>query len=151
MQEMNSGNDLNKYAIADSEEEAKRKLLDLLYEKQKEIKIVRPKIPLKSILLGAICPMLVLMGNLLLFIHEIWLLIVGFLLTALFSKQIAIFWILLYQKFAPQKIRKRCRFTPSCSNYMLMAIQKYGLIKGLIKGTRRLFRCYPPNGGVDNC
>ena len=43
-----------------------------------------------------------------------------------------------------------CRFEPSCSRYMIGALRKYGLIKGLWKGIRRLLRCHPWNpGGYD--
>jgi uncharacterized protein len=43
-----------------------------------------------------------------------------------------------------------CRFEPSCSRYMIGALQKYGLIKGLSKGIGRILRCHPWNpGGYD--
>ena len=57
--------------------------------------------------------------------------------------------ILLYQKYAPEKMRCSCLFTPSCSEYMLLAIEKYGVIRGVYKGIRRLGRCHYPNGGED--
>jgi putative membrane protein insertion efficiency factor len=57
--------------------------------------------------------------------------------------------ILLYQKMAPKKLRDSCRFEPSCSNYMIIAINKYGVIKGINLGLKRLFRCHIPNGGYD--
>lgn len=66
------------------------------------------------------------------------------------SKTILIWLILLYQKYAPERIRKACVFEPTCSNYMIMSINKYGFIRGTIKGLKRLFRCHPPNGGIDN-
>jgi uncharacterized protein len=34
----------------------------------------------------------------------------------------------------------RCRFTPSCSQYMLLSIRKYGALKGFLKGCDRLMR-----------
>ena len=34
-----------------------------------------------------------------------------------------------------------CRYTPSCSIYMMEAVKKYGIIKGTIMGTARLLRC----------
>jgi hypothetical protein len=55
----------------------------------------------------------------------------------------------LYQENAPMRIRMSCRFEPSCSNYMKMAIVKYGAIQGVRVGVNRFFRCKVPNGGVD--
>lgn len=57
--------------------------------------------------------------------------------------------ILLYQKLAPEKLRQSCLFEPSCSEYMLLAIDKYGPFKGVLRGIKRLLRCHHPNGGVD--
>ena len=57
--------------------------------------------------------------------------------------------VLMYKAFAPLSVRGRCRFTPTCSTYMIMAINKYGLIYGVAKGVNRIFRCKPPNGGID--
>lgn len=43
-----------------------------------------------------------------------------------------------------------CRFQPSCSRYMVGALQKYGLLRGLRKGIGRVCRCHPWNpGGFD--
>jgi uncharacterized protein len=43
-----------------------------------------------------------------------------------------------------------CRFHPSCSAYWIAAIEKYGCVKGLWLGARRLVRCHPFNpGGLD--
>jgi len=64
-------------------------------------------------------------------------------------KSIIISFILLYQKIAPNKVRCACRFEPSCSNYMIIAINKYGLIKGINTGIKRIMRCRIPNGGYD--
>lgn len=63
-------------------------------------------------------------------------------------KQTLISWVKLYQYFAPSKIRMKCRFEPSCSQYMIMAIEKYGAIKGLIKGMRRLKKCNNRGNGL---
>ena len=44
----------------------------------------------------------------------------------------------------------QCRFTPTCSNYTYQAIDKYGPIKGLWLGLKRITRCNPWNkGGYD--
>ena len=39
-----------------------------------------------------------------------------------------------------------CRFEPSCSNYMIEAVQRHGVFKGLYLGIRRLLRCHPFGG-----
>ena len=55
----------------------------------------------------------------------------------------------MYKAYAPMEVRDRCLFVPTCSTYMIMAIQKYGLLIGVIKGIKRIRRCHLPNGGVD--
>lgn len=57
--------------------------------------------------------------------------------------------IRLYQHFAPDRIRNRCMFEPSCSEYMLQAVRKYGAFRGLVRGIRRLKRCNARGGGFD--
>jgi uncharacterized protein len=43
-----------------------------------------------------------------------------------------------------------CRFEPNCSEYMILAVRKYGPICGACKGVRRVLRCHPWNpGGYD--
>ena len=49
--------------------------------------------------------------------------------------------IILYQHYAPEEVRNRCKCYPSCSEYAKQAIQKYGFAKGLILGYRRFCRC----------
>ena len=73
----------------------------------------------------------------------------GGIITYFLVKRFVIGLVLCYKAFAPLKVRDRCRFTPTCSTYMIMAIKKYGLIIGIIKGIRRITRCHPPNGGED--
>jgi len=68
------------------------------------------------------------------------------LLFLLFSKQTAIGCIHLYQRYAPIEIRARCCMVPSCSQYSIMAIERYGVIIGLRKTYSRLKRCKPPGG-----
>lgn len=48
--------------------------------------------------------------------------------------------VALYQHYAPEEIRRRCLFMPTCSEYMILAVTKYGAIIGLYKGWDRLFR-----------
>lgn len=55
----------------------------------------------------------------------------------------------MYQRKAPQSLRDTCRFTPSCSAYMVLAVDKYGLLHGVLKGISRVLRCRYPQGGTD--
>lgn len=66
-----------------------------------------------------------------------------------FAKKTVIGLIHIYQRYAPDSIRNKCRFEPSCSEYMILSIEKYGLIKGVRKGIKRLKRCNIHNGGYD--
>ncbi len=52
-------------------------------------------------------------------------------------------------RYAAPQIRLACVFEPSCSEYMILALAKYGLIRGGYKGICRLLRCHYPNGGED--
>lgn len=55
-----------------------------------------------------------------------------------------------YQKFISPALPPSCRFSPSCSQYALEAVSKYGALKGIWLGLRRLIRCHPFNpGGYD--
>ena len=40
-----------------------------------------------------------------------------------------------------------CRFEPSCSRYMIAALCKYGLFRGLARGIARVSRCHPWHAG----
>jgi len=54
-----------------------------------------------------------------------------------------------YQKVASERIRGSCRFSPTCSNYAISAIEKYGAHRGVLLAIKRLARCRPPHGGID--
>jgi uncharacterized protein len=58
--------------------------------------------------------------------------------------------IKLYQKFISPMFQPSCRFYPTCSEYAVQAITKYGAIKGGVKAIWRILRCNPFNkGGFD--
>ena len=77
-----------------------------------------------------------------------WLctLICYILLLLMSLKRIFIFFVMLYQAKASDEIRLRCVFAPSCSEYMILSLKKYGATIGLIKGIGRLHRCKHSNG-----
>jgi uncharacterized protein len=55
-----------------------------------------------------------------------------------------------YQKTISPLLPPSCRFTPTCSQYMLEAVTKYGSIRGVWLGTKRLLKCHPMHpGGYD--
>ncbi|ELX2272552.1 membrane protein insertion efficiency factor YidD [Yersinia enterocolitica] len=64
-------------------------------------------------------------------------------------KWLSIRFVLLYRAYAPMRIRDRCRHTPSCSKYTLVALKRFGFITGWKLGLARIYRCRPPNGGCD--
>lgn len=58
--------------------------------------------------------------------------------------------IRFYQKRISPLFGPKCRFYPSCSQYAILAIRKYGLFKGLLKAFFRILRCNPlSKGGID--
>lgn len=64
-------------------------------------------------------------------------------------KKIFIKLIEIYQKIS-SLTPPVCRFTPTCSEYMKQAIQKYGIFKGVWLGLKRVVKCHPFNeGGYD--
>ena len=58
-------------------------------------------------------------------------------------KYIVIYIIKIYQLTLGLYVRGACRFSPTCSEYMKQAVLKYGAIKGMGVGTRRLIKCHP--------
>jgi len=118
---------------------------------------VRPKVNWWIIVLNCICPLATLGGMYALFtfwgirsqvaISVVLLCFISYLLVN--AKKIIICFIRIYQRYAPDSVRNKCRFEPSCSQYMILSLQKYGLVKGLKKGINRLKRCNINGGGYD--
>ncbi len=51
----------------------------------------------------------------------------------------------IYQKL-PISSHSYCRYTPTCSEYMKQAIERFGVIKGLKLGIKRILKCNPKGG-----
>ena len=62
-------------------------------------------------------------------------------------KGVFLFLIRFYQRWISPYLPRRCRFIPTCSQYALEAIQKYGAWKGGWLAFKRLMRCNPFNRG----
>ncbi|PCJ31838.1 MAG: membrane protein insertion efficiency factor YidD [Gammaproteobacteria bacterium] len=66
------------------------------------------------------------------------------------AKKILILLVRAYQLFISPLLGDNCRFQPTCSRYMIAAIERFGAIKGTWLGLRRLSRCHPwHEGGLD--
>ena len=56
----------------------------------------------------------------------------------------------LYQRLISPFLGPTCRFEPSCSEYFIQAVRKYGPISGSLRGIWRICRCHPFHpGGYD--
>lgn len=65
-------------------------------------------------------------------------------------KKLEICLIRFYQRFLSGKLGRNCKYYPSCSNYAIQAVDKYGIIKGNILSVIRILKCNPfSHGGVD--
>jgi putative membrane protein insertion efficiency factor len=65
-------------------------------------------------------------------------------------KKVAISILRFYKSYLSPFLPSSCRFYPTCSEYAMEAINKYGVLKGSIKGIYRILRCNPFNrGGYD--
>jgi putative membrane protein insertion efficiency factor len=58
--------------------------------------------------------------------------------------------IRLYQRTISPALPSRCKYHPSCSEYAVQAVRRYGLVRGVVLASWRLLRCNPwSHGGVD--
>lgn len=68
----------------------------------------------------------------------------------LLPRKLECFIIKIYQKYISPSLGKRCKYYPSCSQYTMDAVDKYGIIKGNLLGFFRILRCNPfSKGGID--
>jgi len=65
-------------------------------------------------------------------------------------KKLFIELIKLYRKFISPLMKSNCIYTPTCSQYAIEAIDKYGALKGVFFACKRILRCNPfSKGGYD--
>jgi putative membrane protein insertion efficiency factor len=58
--------------------------------------------------------------------------------------------IRVYQRVLSPVIPRRCKYYPTCSEYAVGAVRRYGILRGLVLAGWRLLRCNPlSDGGVD--
>ena len=60
-----------------------------------------------------------------------------------FPKRLLLGAIRFYQRYISPGLPPRCRFVPTCSQYALEAIEKYGPWKGGLLALKRFLRCHP--------
>jgi len=60
-------------------------------------------------------------------------------------KKLFILPIRFYQITISPLLGSNCRYTPTCSHYMVQAIEEWGVFKGIWLGLKRIFRCHPWN------
>ena len=65
-------------------------------------------------------------------------------------KNILLLLILFYQKAISPLLPPSCRFMPTCSEYAIIAVRRYGFFKGFYLAIRRILKCHPwHEGGYD--
>ncbi len=61
-------------------------------------------------------------------------------------KHLLVFFVKMYQAMLSPFFPNSCRYTPTCSDYMIQAIHKHGAVKGGWMGLKRIARCHPWGG-----
>jgi hypothetical protein len=66
------------------------------------------------------------------------------------ARTVATFPIRLYQRLISPALGQRCKYYPSCSEYAVQAIARFGILRGVVLAGWRLLRCNPwSDGGFD--
>jgi|TARA_Y100001949_G_scaffold162702_1_gene155959 hypothetical protein len=63
-----------------------------------------------------------------------------------FSKKIFFILVRAYQILFSPLIGQNCRFSPTCSNYAIQAVNSFGILKGMQLAITRILRCHPWGG-----
>ena len=61
-------------------------------------------------------------------------------------RAVFVFPIRLYQRLVSPLLGANCRYVPTCSEYAVQAIERYGVLRGILKGALRIMRCHPFGG-----
>jgi uncharacterized protein len=62
-------------------------------------------------------------------------------------RAVALALLRFYKRIISPLLPPMCRFEPTCSVYMMHAVEKHGALRGIWLGVRRLARCHPFNPG----
>jgi len=119
--------------------------------------LIRPQISCTGIVLHTLLPLALLVMYIIVLkktnFFNVYSVLAGLAVLLIYAaiclKKAVLCCVKVYQRFAPDHIRCKCRFEPSCSQYMILAVEKYGVLKGITKGIKRLRRCNVNHGGYD--
>ena len=112
-----------------------------------KLKLMRPEINFRVAAFNVLIPLFVFFA---ISRWDMLYALAGLCVYSLLRLRVIIIWcIRVYQRYASEEIRLSCVFEPSCSEYMVLSIKRYGVIRGGIKGVKRLKRCHLPNCGED--
>jgi uncharacterized protein len=65
-------------------------------------------------------------------------------------RELLILTLRLYKRWISPMLPRACRFQPTCSEYMIEAVERYGALRGIRLGLVRLMKCHPfHTGGFD--
>ena len=72
------------------------------------------------------------------------------MIASLRPRRLLVGLIRLYQKLVSPGLGANCRYSPTCSSFAAEAITRFGVVKGVWLGVRRVGRCHPlRDGGYD--
>lgn len=60
---------------------------------------------------------------------------------------IMIFLVRIYQRTLSRLLGPTCRFSPTCSEYFIQSVKKYGAVRGALRGGLRICKCHPFHPG----
>ena len=63
------------------------------------------------------------------------------------ASQVLVAGVVVYKATLSPLLGRHCRFTPTCSAYFRAAVEKYGAVRGTLKGLARIGRCHPWHPG----